>query len=181
VDISAALAALSPATGIDQQDALAQLGRGLEVAIPSYLGLSITLVTFGQPVTFTAARHGSDAVEVLASLHFSLVLLTSSDPASTLTVYAAASGAFVDLAADLGWLSATGTSHLLLDKHLAIPPINRASALTEFSTINQAIGVLIAAGFGVEDAYAELDARSERTGVARVEVARQILEAQSAR
>lgn len=185
MDISAALsedlAALSRAAGIDQELALAQLGRGLQTAVPSYLGLSITLVTYGQPVTLTALRHGSDAVEVLASLHFPIAILAVSSPESTLTVYAALSGAFVDLAADLHSLADSDPSGVQLDQHLRIPDSVAVGALVEFSTINQAAGVLIAAGFEVADAYAEIESRAERTGTSRFEVAGQILDAASDR
>jgi hypothetical protein len=183
VDISAALsedlAALSDAAGGEYHVALAQLGRGLQVAVPSYLGLSITLVTFGQPITFTAARRGSDAIDVQASLHFPVALLTESDPSSTLTVYAAVAGAFADLAADLGWLADTDGSMVLLDQHLVPESDDDDGALTDFALINQAAGVLIAAGFAVEDAYLEIAARAERAGIARAEAAREIVRAVS--
>ena len=57
-----------------------------------------------------------------------------------------APGTFVDLAADLAWLTARPLSDLVLDRHLP-PPAERgaATSLFEASVINQAIGALIGA------------------------------------
>ncbi|MEO8888142.1 MAG: ANTAR domain-containing protein [Jatrophihabitantaceae bacterium] len=184
MDLSAALGgdltALSRATGVDQHRALAQLSHGLQVAVPSYLGLAITIVTSGQPVTLAANREkATEVIDVRASLHFSLALLTTSDPMSTLTVYAGRAGAFVDLAADLGWLVTPAGTDVQLDRHLSVRPADGDPTLADFSSVNQAAGVLIAAGFGVADAYAELRARAERTGCSTAEAARQVLAPQS--
>jgi hypothetical protein len=68
---------------------------------------------------------------------------------------------------------------VLLDQHLVPASDDGASALTDFAVINQAAGVLIAAGFNVEDAYVEIAARAERAGIPRAEAAGEIVRAVS--
>jgi len=61
-------------------------------------------------------------------------------PAVVLVVYAGSPGTFVDLAADLAWLTARPLSDFFLDQHLPAPAGDAATNLFEVSVINQAIG-----------------------------------------
>jgi hypothetical protein len=179
VEFSAAvahdLAVLTQASGVDLVAALQQLGTDLERAVPSYVAMTITIVSSGHPVSFTATRDGVAAPEVRASLQIPVQLLVSSEPDSTLTFFAAGTDAFRDLAAELRRSAGTLGAAIAVDAHLQPPLENRSSGLADVSTIHQAIGVLIAAGYDPADAQAELGSIARRSGIEPVRAARDIL------
>ena len=95
--------------------------------------------------------------------------------ASSITFYAAVPGAFVDLAADLTHSLGLAANAVTLDglapDVLAVALSSGFTGLAGFTAVNRAIGMLMAAGFDIADARAELAARAARTGLALVEVA----------
>ncbi|HEX5905926.1 MAG TPA: hypothetical protein VFY56_02840 [Propionibacteriaceae bacterium] len=143
---------------------LAALTADIEAAVPSYLGIQLTIRQNGQPVTLTRIAPHRTAT---TSLQIPLTVLGPRfDPDSRVTFYAAAAGAFVDLAADLSYALHVPTStdrstdgsdgedrrHRPVDGDRGItldadaPPsalVSGVSGLSELSTINRAIGVLI--------------------------------------
>lgn len=91
-------------------------------------------------------------------------------------LYAGTPGAFVDLAADLAWLTTRPLSDFVLDEHLTVPPpSNTGTQLQAASIINQAIGVLIGRGHTPEEANGQLDAQAARAGTDRHGAAQLVL------
>jgi hypothetical protein len=166
---------------------LAALVADLIVAVPSYCGLRLTITQHGFPVVLTAFAEFGGTVGTSLRLPLSLL-----DPAlevhSQVVFYARTPGAFVDLAADLtyalgdgstvDWESSDGKrgdglrqidrhrSRIELDANL--PPGTRQSGLSglaNLSTINRAVGVLIADGHHPDDAHATLRRQATAAGL----------------
>jgi hypothetical protein len=96
-------------------------------------------------------------------------------------LYAGSPGAFVDLAADLAWLTARPLSDFVLDQHLTIPtPSNTGTQLHAASIINQAMGVLMGRGHTPEQAHRQLDSQAADAGTDRHAAAQLILAALTA-
>jgi hypothetical protein len=149
---------------------LAAFTADIEAAVPSYLGLQLTIGQSGHPVTLTRITpHRA----VTTSLRVPLTVFGPRfDSESRITLYAATAGAFVDLAADLSYalhlrsstdrsIDAAGSSdgddrrhgqvdsdrRITLDADVPLSPLaSGVSGLSELSTINRAIGVLIGRG-----------------------------------
>jgi hypothetical protein len=184
VEISAALAGsltiLSEALdGTDISLTLGQLAADAKLAVRSYLGMSATATLDGRRIDLVAMERDTPSDHVVASL---LLPLTSTAPdggmefLTSLVLYAGNPGAFIDLAADLAWLTGRELDEFVLDQHCAVPEVTEPSGLRAVSAINQAIGVLIAQGYPPERAHQELDARSERARVDRDVGAQRILD-----
>lgn len=93
-----------------------------------------------------------------------------------LVLYAGSPGAFVDLAADLAWLTARPLSDFVLDQHLTIPAgSDTGTQLSAASVINQAIGVLIGIGYTPRQADLRLDSQAAHAGTDRYAAAQLIL------
>lgn len=162
MDISAALAAdlalLTQAlddSGIDLEAGLRAFTADVKVAVASFTGMTMTIAFDGHDVSFTV--HDDATIQPAASLLIPLATVTPTDPASTLLLYAATPGAFVDLAADLIYALRIEPTALVLDGHF--DPRAGSGGITgldEHSAINQAIGVLIGRGHTPESAQHEL-------------------------
>lgn len=158
-----------------------QLAEDTKLAVDSYLGLSVGITTDGHQLTLTAfdASAKPESIRTSLMLRLTAVATEKSDASSALSVilYAARPGAFVDLAADLDWMSGLQSSTGLLDKHLPFSPAEvEHQGLHALSTVNQAIGALIGSGHTPERAHRELDALALRAGTDRVTAALQFLE-----
>ncbi|MGB3476464.1 MAG: ANTAR domain-containing protein [Mycobacterium sp.] len=186
MDISAALAAdLAALTEIldepdlDLTDTLRQLADNTKLAVGSYLGLTVIFTVLGRQTSFTVLEEGTESGDIVTSLCLPMPPDGSDDsaaPYAVLILYAGHPGAFVDLAADLAWLTGHALSEFVLDQHRA-PPLAGAApgGLAATSLIDQAIGVLIARGYAPEHAHRELDSRAQRLGVSRSGSANDIL------
>jgi hypothetical protein len=184
VEITAALAAdlatLSEAldeTDADITEALRALVADVKLAVRSYLGLTVTSGDATFPLALTAMEDSALPVDVVSSLM--MPLYDDFDDASSRLVvilYAGRPGAFVDLAADLSWLTRRRLADFALDQHLNLPaePAT-ASDVRAASLVNQAIGVLLGHGFTPEQAAAEIDARAAAAGHSRSDTANIIL------
>jgi hypothetical protein len=166
--ISAALEAdlrlLSALSGQDEdiEDLLRGMFGELTVAIPSAVGMSLTVHLGGQDVTLTALP--GNVGRIGASILFPLGPAPVNE-GTCMVFYAATPGAFVDLAADLGWATGLSQQAILLDQHLLPPDDGSAvTGLRELSIINQAIGMLIERGETPEAARAELERLAECGG-----------------
>ena len=148
--------------------------------VPSYLGLSLTVVLSDvQLMRFTALEDEAASAEVLSSLLLRLprALGAGDAPGIALVLYASKAGAFVDLAADIAWLTDRPLSSFVLDAHLGVPDWRGdLGALRAASMVNQAIGMLIAFGYTPSAAERELNARANAAGIDNVAAARRILE-----
>jgi hypothetical protein len=134
----------------------------LRGAVSSYLGLTVTIALDEHEIAFSMNEH---ADEIRTSLRIPLTAVAGNDVGSSVVLYAAVAGAFVDLAADIGFALAMDASRLLLDEHL-VPriPVGAIIGLRAQATINRAIGVLIERGYTPEWARAELRGHA-RAGV----------------
>jgi len=184
VEITAALAAdlaiLSEAlveTDADILEAFRQLAVDVNVAVRSYLGLAVIARDSTFPLTLTAMEPFTHRDDVVSSLLMPLSDhdLDRHDPQLVVILYAGRAGAFVDLAADLAWLSGRPLSDFTLDQHLSLPEPDSQIDVRGSSVVNQAIGVLIGRGYTPAQAALEIDARAAAAGESRVDAAALIL------
>jgi len=165
--------------GADVLHSLHRLGVDAQAAVPSYLGLSVIVEGNGSPFTFSTLEDGA-ADKVRTSLRLTLPAFGGeglSGPLVALIFYAARPGTFVDLAADLAWLTGRPASEFTLDQHLRVPAgSDGGTSLRTASVINQAIGVLIGRGYSPRQAHSKLDADAERARTDRITAAQVILD-----
>jgi hypothetical protein len=170
--LAAALATLTEALdepGTDILDAVLQLAIGTRLAVPSYLGLSVTATRGDLPISFTTLEDGVDPAHIQASLRVALSGQQDDNPTPSVAfiLYAGSPGAFVDLAADLAWLTGRPLKDFAGGQHLAVAESDPVTHLRTASVIDQAIGVLIGRGHTPEQAHGELDALAATTGTDR--------------
>lgn len=154
---------------------LTEIGRGIAVAVPSCLTVSIVLPDLGTELVARVATRGA-AGPVGASLAVSLPLR----PGGSLVIRATDPGAFVLLCYELGDALGLGTGSMELDRHLTLPPVGTneslsASVLDE-RTVQRAIGVLLDRGLSPQAARDDLRRRAEAAGSSTGDVARSLLE-----
>jgi hypothetical protein len=185
MNISAALAAdlgiLTAAldeSGADMLHSLHRLGVDAQAAVPAYLGLSVSVDGTDPPFTFTTFADGA-ADNVRTSLRMTLPGVGDgwASPTVALIFYAGTPGTFVDLAADLAWLTGRPPSDFALDQHLSVPAGSDAgTSLRAASVINQAIGVLIGRGYTPRQAHSKLRTQADRARTDRDTAAQVILD-----
>ena len=158
------------------------IGRGLRLlaaaaaaAVSSYLGLSVVVTRSDSLFTVALLEDGVTAGDIGTSILLALPGAGDGQDlaAVAFVLYARAPGAFVDLAADVAWLTGRPLTDFPLDQHLTVP--DAATPLVEASVINQAIGVLIGRGYTAQQAHWELDTQAAHRGTDRVTVACVIL------
>jgi hypothetical protein len=183
-------------------ESLAAFTAVVEVAVPSYLGLQMMIGQNGHPVTLTRITPHRAAT---TSLRLPLTVLGPRfDAESRVTLYAATAGAFVDLAADLGYAlhlrtctarsTEVGSSdaddqrrgrvesdrRITLDADMPPSPLASGmyelSGMCELSTINRAIGVLIGHGQHPDQAADTLRRGAFRDGLEPHSYAARLLE-----
>ena len=164
--------------GADVLHTLHQLGVDAQAAVPTCLGLRITVDGSDPPFTFSTLEDGA-ADDVRTSLRLTLPGVGDgrASPSVALTLYAGTPGTFVDLTADLAWLTGRPPSDFALDQHLSVPAGSDAGTyLRAASVINQAIGVLIGRGYTLQQAHRELDTQVDSAGIDRHTTAQFILD-----
>jgi hypothetical protein len=164
--------------GADVVHTLNQFGVDAQAAVPTYLGLSVSVDGSDPPFMFTTVEDGA-ADDVRSSLRLTLPGVGDgwASPPVALIFYAGTPGTFVDLAADLAWLTGRPPSDFALDQHLSVPAgLDAGAHLRTASVINQAIGVLIGHGYTPGQAHRELDTQAETAGTDRHTTAQFILE-----
>ena len=163
----------------DVLHSLHRLGVDARAAVPSFLGLSVIVDGSDPPFTFSTLEDGV-ADNVRTSLRLTLpagVGEGGAGPLVALIFYAARPGTFVDLAADLAWLTGRPPSEFALDQHLSVPAgSDGGTSLRAASVINQAIGVLIGRGYTPRHAHAKLDTQADRAHTDRDTAAQVILD-----
>ena len=177
------LAAALDEPGADLLRSLHQLGIDALAAVPAYLGLSVTVDGGDPPFTFSTFADGA-----ADNVRTSLRLTPPADvddgrvaPPVALILYAATPGAFVDLTADLVWLTGRPPSDFALDQHLSVPAgSDAATHLSTTSVINQAIGVLIGRGYAPRQAHSRLGNQAYGTRTDRNAAAQIILDSLTA-
>lgn len=156
--------------GTDLTETLTRLAADSQAAVDSYLGLSVMITSKRSVFDFTVLNEGTQAEHIRTSLLVSLspAVLggTSATTAVALILYAAAPGAFIDLAADLSWITGRTIADFHLDEHRTLPPSYiDPTPLAVMSDIDQAIGVLIGRGLTPEAAERDLYARAVTAGI----------------
>ena len=170
------LVATSDGDTVDLIGLVARLSADALLAVPSFLGMSIVITVGEDLIAFRTFEEGPRPPDSGSSLLLSLAAPGGGTPPPDLAfiLFAAAPGAFVDIAADVAWLDPSTT--IVLDEHLAASPDSSAPLrLRELSTINQAVGVLIADGFTVDGAGVELHRLGSVRALGRVEAAASVL------
>lgn len=158
----AMLSGAIPKPGDGLESVLTSFVDDLRRAVNSFLGLTMTLAVDGHEISFTLTEHETPAG---TSLHIPLRPVADLEGGSSLLLYAATPGAFVDLAADIAWILQLDPSALVLDGHLAMPASSDSVVgLREHATINRAIGALIEGGYTPESAGVELRRRADLDG-----------------
>jgi len=164
--------------GADIAQSLHKMAADTQAAVRSYLGLNVSVSRSDPLFTFTYLNDGVVAGDIATSVRLTLPSIGDSwaPPAVALIFYAGSPGAFVDLAADLAWLTARPLSDFVLDQHLTIPAGSGSGAqLSAASVINQAIGVLIGFGYTPQQADRRLDTQAAHAGTDRYAAAQHIL------
>jgi hypothetical protein len=164
--------------GADVLHSLHQLGVNAQAAVSTYLGLSVTVDGSDPPFRFTTVEDGT-ADDIRTSLRLTLPGVGDgwASPSVTLILYAGTPGTFVDLSADLAWLTGRPPSDFALDQHLSVPAGSDAGTyLRTASVINQAVGVLIGHGYTPGQAHRELDTQADSAGTDRHTTAQFILD-----
>jgi hypothetical protein len=163
--------------GVDVAATLTLLTSDVAAAVSSYVGLSLRLSSGGDQVELTTLADEETVARVVTSLR---VPVSRQEPAPgesvMIVLYATTPGAFVDLAADLAWLTGRELAGVGLDLDLGLALHARAStSLRSGSTVNQALGVLLGRGLSPDEASDELDALALVSGVDRYSAARALL------
>ncbi len=164
--------------GADVLHSVHQLGADAQAAVPSYLGMSVIVDGSDSPFTFTTLDDGT-ADDIHASLRLTLPVVGDGRAASSvaLILYAGTPGTFVDLSADLAWLTGRPPTDFALDQHLSVPTgSNTGTYLRTASVVNQALGVLIGRGYTPGQARRELATRADGAGTDRHATAQLILD-----
>ena len=171
------LASLTTALDSPNTDIAASVTRlvtDVRAAIDSFLGITLMASNTDRPFAFTILDNHNDAQSVATSLMLTLSSADGPQPTSptlSIVLYAGVRGAFVDLAADLEWMTMRTPGVVILDAHLdPIPTSQRSTSL-----INQAIGLLIGRGYPPDAADRELDARASAAGTDRAGAAELLL------
>jgi hypothetical protein len=181
VDISptlaAQLSALKQSIGEpgDLEDAVLALAHHVRAAVASYLGMTISVAAHGYGVNFTIHEDALSTRAVAASIRIPLDDESGGDT-SSLVLYAATPGAFVDLAADLSYAMGNSSDPFALDSDLTAPSAGSGiSGLEAHSRINQAIGILIDEGFTADSARDELRGLADRDNSELLDAAERLL------
>jgi hypothetical protein len=161
-------------------ETLTRLAADARNAVESYLGLSVAIA--GHQATFDLIFLNTDVrpEQITTSLLAPLAVATDGgDGSIALILYAETPGAFVDLAADLAWITGRPAQDFALDEHRSLPT-NSTARLGELSSINQALGVLIERGSTPEQAQRELATRAATAGIELAAAAALVLAALTA-
>ncbi len=164
-------------TDVGVSDTLTRLAADAQSAVESYLGLSVVIATRQTTFDLVVVNVDTRSEQITTSLLVPLAVAADGGEVSIgLILYAAAAGAFIDLAADLAWITGRPPEDFVLDEHRSLPT-NSTTALADLSSINQALGVLIGRGATPEQAERELATRAATAGIELVAAATLILAA----
>jgi hypothetical protein len=147
--------------GTDLVSILAVLIDDLVAAVPSFLGLRMTLPTSGGPGVVSTLTPSMTPM-IRASLTIRLDTVGAACAGGAVVYYAATAGAFEELAA-MTRQHVQRDDAVVLDAHLD-PDVAVGTALVDLSLIDQAIGMLIEQGYTPESARTTIDERSSATG-----------------
>ena len=161
--------------GVDVATTLTLLASDVATAVSSYAGLSLRLCSAARHVELTTLTDEVAVQRIVTSLRIPVPQPTAG-PAVVIVLYATTPGAFVDMAADLAWLTGRALDDVGLDRDLGNAlHAHPATSLRDGSTVDQAVGVLVSRGRTPEEASADLDDLALGSGSDRYAAARQLL------
>lgn len=179
-----------PAANIapDVADTVLLLALDARLAVRSFLGLTVTVTSAALEdgaadrvaLRFTLLDHHVDPREIQTSLRLPRATDEAAPdrPSIAVVLYAATPGAFVDMAADLSFLTGRGFDAGDLDQHRGLAGESDITGVLHAETvIHEAIGVFIARGRTHEQARAELDTLADAAHTDRITEAADILTA----
>ena len=157
------------------------LSSDVAAAVSSYAGLSVRIHSLGGLAELTTLDDPAVIAGVVTSLRIPVPVASQvPGPSVVIVLYATLAGAFVDLAADLAWLTDVALADVGLDLDLDLDPRARsgvATPISSLSSIDQAMGVLVGRGHTPEEALVELATLAARFGGDRHAAALEILDA----
>lgn len=165
-------------TGIKLEARVRALADTVRLTVDSYLGMRITMIVEGHSLTVTAMERFLDPGDIVASARLPLAALTGVEPGSMIVFYASMAGAFVDLAADLGFALGVRLDGLIVDDHPLGPRVlSGVAGMSDMSQVNQAIGILIARGHTHDSARTELRRLARLVEITLVPAAQRLIQA----
>lgn len=171
--------------GTDVAASILELATTTRLAVDSFRGLSITITRRTRALAdqvvlrLTLLDDPADPGDIKTSLLLPAPTHTTQDlPDIQVVLYAASLGAFVDLAADLAFLTGSAFNPADLDRHQSLAHEPDITGVVQHEgVINQAIGALIGRGSTREQAHTELDTLVEQATTDRATEASRILTA----
>ncbi len=152
-------------TRADLLTSLTRTVQAARAAVVSYVGLTVTTGSDDTDLRFTVLHDGAAPSDVHASLLVPFRAVSDAGPSPAVIFFASTPGAFVDLAADIAWLTGREPVELVLDEHLKVPDDpDSAGTVAARSAVDQAVGVLLARGRTPEQARAYLERRAANDG-----------------
>ena len=155
----------------DLQDALRALKRDLVALVPSFAGLSLTVVVQQQPVTLTDLVQRALPAPVRSSLAFQLEPLVEDARGGLIVFYAWGPGALAALAFGLSEIDAVARPDMLVDRHLSPPGRSGITGVEELSLVNRAVGLLVGRGRTPADARQHLQVTARDSNLEESQVA----------
>jgi len=156
----------------DLQDALRALKGDLVALVPSFAGLSLTVIVQQQPVTLTdLVQRAPPAAAVRSSLAFRLEPLVEDAHGGLIVFYAWGPGALAALAFGLSEIEAVARQDLLVDRHLSPPGRSGITGIEELSLVNRAVGLLVGRGRTPSDARQHLQVTARDSNLEESQVA----------
>lgn len=171
---------------VDFRRTLTRFADQVRLAVPSSLGVSVTMTTARMPTTVDVMDDVISPDGIRSSLMIPAAAAATAligrgsspsvgDQDIILILYAGVPGALIDLAADLGWLTGLDGADFALDQHLMGPQPAGPSTTDLDSLVNQAIGVLLGQGETPEQAGMIINEQAVAGGITTSVVAAAIL------
>lgn len=175
------------ASSTDVAQTIVVFATDVRLAVPSFIGLTITVAERGEHGEHAPDRlvlrvrlldEHMDADDIGTTLRLSVPTVSQqADRASIqIILYATRPGAFVDMAADVSFLTGSAFDSADLDQHRGMAYERDIMGVIQAeSVVGEATGVLIARGHTREQAHAELDVMAELANTDRVTEATALL------
>lgn len=172
-DLAAVLARLAVASDISATElelVFADLAADVRAAVPSYLGMAVTVDGAAGAVTFAALDPVAPGEPPIVEASLDLTVTHPGVPAPgpvTITLYAGAAAGFATLAAELSVVARALAIEVALDRHLGRLPAPGGPDLESAATIERAVGALVDRGQDPAEALAALRERAGPEATAR--------------
>lgn len=188
-DLALLTAALDDPSGdgrTDVANTVQVLAADARLAVRSFVGLTVTVTIAGPTrdaadrvaLRFTLLDDHVDPRDIETSLRLPQLIDGADRPGIQTVLYATTPGAFVDMAADIAFLTGREFTTVDLDQHRGLAGESDITGLLQDRTaVDEAIGVLIGRGRTREQASAELDTLADTAHTDRATEGARILTA----